>query len=83
MSGKMIVLAGNVGAGKSTYTRILAEKMNFIPYYESVDDNPFLEDFYYDQKSWSYHLAITANKPLHFHDPDISFGVFGIHRFQT
>jgi deoxyadenosine/deoxycytidine kinase len=56
MSGKMIVLAGNVGAGKSTYTRILAEKMNFVPYYESVDDNPFLEDFYYNQKQWSYHL---------------------------
>lgn len=56
MSGKMIVLAGNVGAGKSTYTKILAEKMNFVPYYESVDDNPFLEDFYYNQKKWSYHL---------------------------
>jgi deoxyadenosine/deoxycytidine kinase len=56
MCGKMIVLAGNVGAGKSTYTKILAEKMNFVPYFESVDDNPFLEDFYYNQKKWSYHL---------------------------
>lgn len=56
MNGKMIVLAGNVGAGKSTYTKILSNKMNFKPYYESVDDNPFLEDFYYDQKGWSYHL---------------------------
>ncbi|OQY10979.1 MAG: deoxynucleoside kinase [Marinitoga sp. 4572_148] len=54
--GKMIVLAGNVGAGKSTFTKVLSEKLNFTPYYESVNDNPFLEDFYKDQKKWSYHL---------------------------
>ncbi|AEX84615.1 deoxycytidine kinase [Marinitoga sp. 1135] len=54
--GKMIVLAGNVGAGKSTFTRVLSERLGFTPYYESVADNPFLEDFYKDQKKWSYHL---------------------------
>lgn len=54
--GKMIVLAGNVGAGKSTFTKVLSERLDFIPYYESVNDNPFLEDFYKDQKKWSYHL---------------------------
>ncbi|MBM7559582.1 deoxynucleoside kinase [Marinitoga litoralis] len=54
--GKMIVLAGNVGAGKSTFTRILSERLDFKPYYESVNDNPFLADFYKDQKKWSYHL---------------------------
>ncbi|KLO24186.1 deoxycytidine kinase [Marinitoga sp. 1197] len=54
--GKMIVLAGNVGAGKSTFTRVLSERLGFTPYYESVNDNPFLEDFYQDQKKWSYHL---------------------------
>ncbi|GAB6190079.1 deoxynucleoside kinase [Marinitoga arctica] len=54
--GKMIVLAGNVGAGKSTFTKILSEKLDFKPYYESVNDNPFLADFYKDQKKWSYHL---------------------------
>lgn len=54
--GKMIVLAGNVGAGKSTFTKVLSEKLDFTPYYESVNDNPFLEDFYKDQKKWSYHL---------------------------
>ncbi|WGS64622.1 deoxynucleoside kinase [Marinitoga aeolica] len=54
--GKMIVLAGNVGAGKSTFTKVLSERLDFTPYYESVNDNPFLEDFYKDQKKWSYHL---------------------------
>ncbi|KAF2956665.1 deoxynucleoside kinase [Marinitoga sp. 38H-ov] len=54
--GKMIVLAGNVGAGKSTFTKVLSERLGFVPFYESVNDNPFLEDFYKDQKKWSYHL---------------------------
>ncbi|QTA38297.1 deoxynucleoside kinase [Thermosipho ferrireducens] len=54
--GKMIVLAGNVGAGKSTLTTMLANILGFKPYYESVNDNPFLEDFYKDQKKWAYHL---------------------------
>ncbi|HOO74146.1 MAG TPA: deoxynucleoside kinase [Tepiditoga sp.] len=53
---KMIVLAGNVGAGKSTFTEMLSKELNFSPYYESVSDNPFLKDFYGDQKRWSYHL---------------------------
>ncbi|MDN5342144.1 deoxynucleoside kinase [Oceanotoga sp. DSM 15011] len=53
---KMIVFAGNVGAGKSTFTNIISNKIEFKPYYESVVDNPFLEDFYYNQKRWSYHL---------------------------
>jgi len=53
---KMIVLAGNVGAGKSTFTEMLSKELNFSPYYESVSDNPFLKDFYVDQKRWSYHL---------------------------
>lgn len=54
--GKIILLAGNVGAGKSTIARAVAEKLDFKVHYESVSDNPFLEDFYYDQKRWSYHL---------------------------
>ncbi|MBN2219629.1 MAG: deoxynucleoside kinase [Kosmotogaceae bacterium] len=54
--GKIIVLAGNVGAGKSTVASAIAEGLGFNIHFESVSDNPFLEDFYYDQKRWSYHL---------------------------
>lgn len=54
--GRIIVLAGNVGAGKSTIASAIAEGLGFNIHYESVSDNPFLEDFYYDQKRWSYHL---------------------------
>lgn len=50
------MLAGNVGAGKSTVASAIAEGLGFNIHYESVSDNPFLEDFYYDQKRWSYHL---------------------------
>jgi len=54
--GKIIVLAGNVGAGKSTIAGAIAEGLGYKIHFESVSDNPFLEDFYYDQKRWSYHL---------------------------
>ena len=49
---------GNIGVGKTTFTRLLAEKMDLIPYYESVDDNPYLSDFYHDMDRWSFNLQI-------------------------
>lgn len=54
--GKIVVLAGNVGAGKSTFTKALSEELGYKSHFESVSDNPFLESFYKDQKRWSYHL---------------------------
>ncbi|SSC11647.1 Deoxyadenosine/deoxycytidine kinase [Mesotoga infera] len=54
--GRIIVFAGNVGAGKSTIAGAVAERLRYGVHFESVSDNPFLEDFYYDQKRWSYHL---------------------------
>ncbi|AKI98107.1 deoxynucleoside kinase [Kosmotoga pacifica] len=56
MDCKIIVFAGNVGAGKSTLARAVGKQLGFEIFYESVVDNPFLEDFYYDQKKWAYHL---------------------------
>ena len=53
-----IAVAGNIGVGKTTFTKLLAEKMNLIPYYESVDDNPYLSDFYHDMDRWSFNLQI-------------------------
>ncbi|MEA2071304.1 MAG: deoxynucleoside kinase [Asgard group archaeon] len=52
----IIVMAGNVGAGKSTFAKVISEKLGFEVHHERVENNPFLEEFYYDQKEWSYHL---------------------------
>lgn len=51
-----IGIAGNIGAGKTTLTRMLAEHYGWTPRYESVTYNPYLEDYYKDIKRWSYNL---------------------------
>ena len=51
-----IGIAGNIGAGKTTLTRLLSQHYGWIPKYESVTYNPYLEDYYSDIKRWSYNL---------------------------
>lgn len=58
MRKHFITISGNIGAGKSSLTKMLSEKLGWIPFYESVEDNPYLEDFYNDMKKWSFHLQI-------------------------
>ena len=58
MKKPFIGIAGNIGVGKTTFTKLLAEKMDLIPCYESVDDNPYLSDFYHDMDRWSFNLQI-------------------------
>lgn len=53
-----IGIAGNIGVGKTTFTDILAKRFGWEPYYESVIDNPYLEEFYHDMSRWSFHLQI-------------------------
>jgi deoxyadenosine/deoxycytidine kinase len=50
-----ITIAGNMGVGKSTLTRLLAERLGWTPFYEAVDDNPYLADFFKDMRRWSFH----------------------------
>jgi deoxyadenosine/deoxycytidine kinase len=54
----LIGIAGNIGAGKTTLTDWLAARLKWDPHYESVSDNPFLEDFYADMHRWAFHLQI-------------------------
>lgn len=51
-------LAGNIGVGKTTWTKLLSEQFNWRPYYEKVVENPYLADFYHDMKRWSFHSQI-------------------------
>ncbi len=53
-----IAVVGNIGAGKTTLTELLAKNYGWQPQYESVDNNPYLEDFYSDMKRWSFNLQI-------------------------
>jgi len=55
---RYIALAGNIGAGKSSLTGLLSRHFNWEAYYESVDDNPYLSDFYEDMRRWSFNLQI-------------------------
>ncbi len=55
---KFIVIAGNIGAGKTTLVKILSEKLNFTPFYEPHEENPYLADFYEDMESWSYQSQV-------------------------
>ncbi|MCG2589487.1 deoxynucleoside kinase [Rhodohalobacter sulfatireducens] len=55
---KYIAIAGNIGAGKSSLTELLGKNFGWKTYYESVDDNPYLSDFYEDMRRWSFNLQI-------------------------
>ncbi len=53
-----IAIAGNIGSGKTTLTKMLASQYGWIPKFESVDFNPYLADFYEDMARWSFNLQI-------------------------
>jgi len=55
---RFIAVAGNVGVGKSALTGLLAERLNWEPFFEAVDENPYLADFYADMRAWSFHSQI-------------------------
>jgi deoxyadenosine/deoxycytidine kinase len=58
MTKRLIVVAGNIGAGKTSLTERIGARLGWTTGYESVSDNPYLPDFYADMKTWSFHLQI-------------------------
>ena len=53
-----IAIAGNIGSGKTTLTRMLVDHFHWTPKYESVDFNPYLADFYNDMERWSFNIRV-------------------------
>ena len=53
-----IAIAGNIGSGKTTLTKMLAKRFHWTPRFEPVDNNPYLDDFYADMARWSFNLQI-------------------------
>ena len=51
-------VAGNIGVGKTTFTEIIAKHFGWNEFYESVSDNPYLDDFYRDMHRWSFNLQV-------------------------
>ena len=53
-----IAIAGNIGAGKTTLTTLLAKQFKWQPHFEDADDNPYLNDFYEEMQRWSFNLQV-------------------------
>jgi len=63
-----LVIAGNIGVGKSTLAKILYERLGWEPFYEAVVDNPYLADFYADMPRWAFQSQMFfLTKRLHAH----------------
>lgn len=58
MTKRFILVAGNIGSGKTSLTERIGARLNWLSGYESVADNPYLPDFYADMKQWSFHLQV-------------------------
>jgi deoxyadenosine/deoxycytidine kinase len=58
MTKRLILVAGNIGAGKTSLTERIGARLNWLTAFESVADNPYLPDFYADMHSWSFHLQV-------------------------
>lgn len=53
-----VSVAGNIGSGKSSLTGMIARRLGWVPYYESVQNNPYLSDFYEEMRRWSFQLQV-------------------------
>ncbi|MCK4357711.1 MAG: deoxynucleoside kinase [Candidatus Cloacimonetes bacterium] len=58
MNNYFIAIAGNIGVGKTTMTKLISEKLGWQAFYEPVIENPYLDDFYKDMSRWSFHLQV-------------------------
>src|SRR3990170_3347912 len=58
MTKRFVLVAGNIGSGKTSLTERLGERLGWVTGFESVKDNPYLADFYADMRTWAFHLQV-------------------------
>jgi deoxyadenosine/deoxycytidine kinase len=58
MTKKLILVAGNIGSGKTSLTECIGQNLGWRTAYESVADNPYLPSFYADMRTWAFHLQV-------------------------
>lgn len=58
MKKRLVLVAGNIGAGKTSLTERIGARLGWATAFESVSDNPYLPDFYADMRAWSFHLQV-------------------------
>ena len=72
MNQPFVAIAGNIGSGKSSLTTLLSQKFGWQPYYEIVESNPYLIEFYRDMRRWSFHLQMFFLTKRFKHQQDIA-----------
>lgn len=58
MKKKHVIIAGNIGVGKTTLVSLLSQQMDWLPFFEPEVSNPYLSDFYSDMKGWAFHSQV-------------------------
>ena len=58
MVKRLVIVAGNIGTGKTSLTERIGSRLGWQTAFESVTDNPYLSDFYADMRAWSFHLQV-------------------------
>lgn len=58
MTKRLVLVAGNIGTGKTSLTERIGSRLGWLTGYESVADNPYLSDFYLSMQDWSFHLQV-------------------------
>jgi deoxyadenosine/deoxycytidine kinase len=58
MTKRLVIVAGNIGAGKTSLTERIGARLGWQTAFESVSDNPYLPDFYANMRTWSFHLQV-------------------------
>lgn len=66
---RFVAIAGNIGVGKSSLTKLLSEELGWEPFYEAADENPYLSELYQDMARWCFHSEVffLARKLHHYH----------------
>jgi deoxyadenosine/deoxycytidine kinase len=58
LTRRFVLVAGNIGVGKTSFTERVAARLNWEAAYESIEGNPYLAEFYADMRAWSFHLQV-------------------------